>query len=212
MSLRNEYPWLASRFGDIKTRCNNPNFKFYKYYGGRGIRCYFRDVNHFISHCLTLPNCSPEFEIDRIDNDDGYCEGNIRFVTRKENLNNKRSLYDTPNSDEFKEFCKLRLEGWHKYDIERILNLSWQEYLKHESRLQYRAENKGVPLPHNSGPYHKLEEEVKLFARTYNAAPLHTKRGRNGKAKDTRWIREQLGIGWSEYRRLHAKAVARGFI
>lgn len=212
LNIDKDFDWLRHRFNDVKTRCNNPNFKHYKYYGGRGIRCLFRDTEHFVNYCSTLPNCSPEYEIDRIDNNGDYCEGNIRFVTRQENMSNRRNLFDKPDNDVFKTFCKLRLEGLHRYDIERALSLDFYEYQKYESRLQYRADAKGIPLPNNGGTYHKVEEEIKLFARTYNKAPLNKKRGRSSKSRDAKWVMQKLNISWSEYRRLYAKAGNRNLL
>ena len=44
----------------------------------------------FEAYCLAK-GWKQGLQIDRIDNDDGYCPGNIRFVTCAENLRNKRS-------------------------------------------------------------------------------------------------------------------------
>jgi hypothetical protein len=77
-------PWKNS-LHNIKTRCNNPNFKFYKYYGGRGIKCliteeelkelWFRDK----AYLMQKPS------IDRIDNDGNYIFDNCRFIELSKN-------------------------------------------------------------------------------------------------------------------------------
>lgn len=82
---------LRSCFQDINKRCNNPKDKAYKYYGGRGIQNRFESTNEFIDYVINILKVDPRgFTIDRIDNDGHYEKGNIRFVTHKENCNNRR--------------------------------------------------------------------------------------------------------------------------
>ncbi len=73
-------------------RCSKPNCRAYKWYGARGIKVCEKWVNSFeafrdwaISHgyCAGL-------EIDRIDNDGNYEPDNCRWVTHKENMQNRR--------------------------------------------------------------------------------------------------------------------------
>ena len=86
---------LRKRFSGILSRCNNPKCKNYRWYGQRGIKCLFRDVNEFIDYIVedlgydTYDKIAG-LTIDRIDNDGNYEPGNIRFVTNKINLNNRR--------------------------------------------------------------------------------------------------------------------------
>ena len=82
--------YLCQCFQGIKQRCNNPNCKSYKYYGGRKIKCLFKNVDSFISYVIDILKVDPRgLQIDRIDNDGHYEPGNIRFVTNAENCNNK---------------------------------------------------------------------------------------------------------------------------
>lgn len=82
---------LRRRFHVIRQRCNNPKCKAYKWYGGRGIKCKFKSSDEFINYVINeLRINSCELEIDRIDNDGNYELGNIRFITHKENMNNRR--------------------------------------------------------------------------------------------------------------------------
>jgi hypothetical protein len=80
----------------MKSRCNNPNHKSYKDYGGRGItydpkwetfKGFFEDMGE-----------RPEGKtLDRFSDKDGnYCKNNCRWATREEQANNKRD-YDTEN-------------------------------------------------------------------------------------------------------------------
>ena len=89
---------LQHRFCQIKQRCNNPKAKDYKNYGKRGIKCLFKTANEFIDYVKNDLDYDTyekikELAIDRIDNDGHYKKGNIRFITTKENNNNKRKHY-----------------------------------------------------------------------------------------------------------------------
>ena len=76
----------------IKQRCSNSNNGNYKRYGERGIRVCEQWMNSFESfRDWSLANgylCT--LEIDRINNDAGYYPDNCRWVTHKENCQNRR--------------------------------------------------------------------------------------------------------------------------
>lgn len=75
-------------------RCSNPKHPFYHRYGGRGItvcpewksRRAFKEwaIKNGYTEALTL---------DRIDNDKGYNPENCRWVTIKENCNNRQTSH-----------------------------------------------------------------------------------------------------------------------
>ena len=71
-------------------RCNNPNSPKYSYYGGRGIiACNeWLKFEHFYA---SMGECPESYQIDRIDNDIGYCQSNCRWVSRSENMRNRRN-------------------------------------------------------------------------------------------------------------------------
>ena len=84
---------LYKVWSGIIQRCYNPKAKNYHNYGGRGIKMFEpwrRSFTSFESYCLAK-GWKQGLQVDRIDNDDGYFPGNIRFVTCAENLRNKRS-------------------------------------------------------------------------------------------------------------------------
>ena len=83
--------YLHAHFGAIKQRCNDPKVPTYEYYGGRGIKCLFKSSEEYIEYVLNHLQIDPRgLQIDRIDNNGHYEPGNIRFVTRKVNCNNRR--------------------------------------------------------------------------------------------------------------------------
>ena len=84
---------LYKVWSGIIQRCYNPKAKNYHNYGSRGIKMHDewrKDFSAFEDYCIAT-GWKPGLQVDRIDNDDGYVPGNIRFVTCAENLRNKRS-------------------------------------------------------------------------------------------------------------------------
>lgn len=80
--------WLAWR--NMRARCNNPNQKDYKHYGGRGIQVCQRWNSYKIFAADVGPHPGGGFTLDRIDNNRGYEPGNVRWATRTEQVRNSR--------------------------------------------------------------------------------------------------------------------------
>lgn len=84
---------LGERYDAMLQRCRAPDNELYKNYGARGILLKFESREHFIR--WMLEHCPHptyrEVQIDREDNDGHYEPGNLRLVTQKENLRNKRT-------------------------------------------------------------------------------------------------------------------------
>lgn len=84
---------LYELISSIKQRCYNKNNKAYKNYGGRGIKVcdeWKNDNNKFVEWALNS-GYKKGLWIDRINNNGNYEPDNCRWITPKEQQNNKRT-------------------------------------------------------------------------------------------------------------------------
>lgn len=89
---------LLNRLSAAINRCHQPKDAGFRNYGLRGITVaeeWREDRAAFLRYVRSIPGWDvPEYELDRIDVNRGYEPGNIRFVSRKENMLNKRRIQD----------------------------------------------------------------------------------------------------------------------
>lgn len=82
---------LYDVWSQMRQRCNNPNHKVYRYYGGRGIKVCERwqtSFKNFLSDMGEKP--SSKHSLDRKDNDGDYSPDNCRWVLKDVQSWNRR--------------------------------------------------------------------------------------------------------------------------
>lgn len=91
-------------WSSMKQRCLNPNDPYYFRYGGRGISICddWKDYRKFRewaeSSGYDKNNRDRSCTLDRVNNDGNYCPENCRWVTQKEQDNNRSSNHFITNS------------------------------------------------------------------------------------------------------------------
>lgn len=124
-------------WANIKARCYNKNNPSYKNYGNRGIKMYQEWLNDFMNfYNWAITNGYKEnLTIDRIDVNGNYEPNNCRWITNKEQQNNRRNNhYVTYNNEThtLAEWAKItnikystleRRLNKYKWTITRALNI-----------------------------------------------------------------------------------------
>lgn len=109
-------------------RCENPNCRNFRNYGGRGIAVCERwhDFANFLADMGARP---PETSLDRIDVNGGYSLSNCRWVSHKKQMQNMRKTFWVTYQGERMSLQELA----DKLDIDRytlrrrVLGLGWPE-------------------------------------------------------------------------------------
>lgn len=81
---------LYSIWKGMNTRCNSKNTDYYKHYGGKGVKICdeWKDFSVFRDWALTN-GYADNLTLDRIDFNGDYCPDNCRWLTMKEQSNNR---------------------------------------------------------------------------------------------------------------------------
>jgi hypothetical protein len=127
-------------YQSAKNRCQNVNNKAFPDYGGRGIEFRFKSILDLIAEIGFKP--TPQHTLDRINNNGHYERGNVRWATRTEQNQNKRSSIVIINGirKTKKEWAKF-LGVSHGTFVGRLLRGWCQECIMRQS-------HKGKPCNH----------------------------------------------------------------
>lgn len=99
----------------MKQRCLNPNQKFYKNYGGRGIKICDEWLDYKNLKKWAINNGYREgLDLDRINNDGNYEPSNCRWISHKVNCNNRST----------RKIIKIKGKEYTVEDIVKKYNLS----------------------------------------------------------------------------------------
>lgn len=120
---------LFTIWQNMKRRCYNPNNKFYAYYGGRGISVCDEWLNDFVSFrdWAVSTGYDETLTIDRIDSDGNYEPSNCRWISRKAQVNNRRSnrFYEINGKRKtIAEWCEI-YNVPHERTRRRVVNDGW---------------------------------------------------------------------------------------
>lgn len=137
---------LTETLNAIKSRCNNPNHKYYENYGGRGIRVCDEWNNgtaghdRFVTWALANGYCDG-LSLDRIDNNKGYSPDNCRWTTRSVQSSNKRPRNSTGVLGVYKKQGRKRYSATIGVGYKRI-NLGTFDTIDEATKARRDAEVK----------------------------------------------------------------------
>jgi len=81
-------------YHNMMARCCKESNKRYKDYGAKGILVSDDWKLSFKNFIRDMGECPENYQIDRIDNEQGYSKENCRWASRKENMRNKGNSYN----------------------------------------------------------------------------------------------------------------------
>jgi len=158
---------LSVIYWGMKNRCYKPNHQSYKRYGGRGITICEEWLEPYIGFKRfkkwALENgYKNELTIDRIDVNKGYSPENCRWITNKEQQNNRRDSHTVTymgKTQTLAQWCEELNLDYDKTQM-RINKLHWNI----EKALEYKNDCREKLITHNgkSQSLKKWCEELNL--------------------------------------------------
>ena len=97
----------------MKNRCLNKKSPSQKYYFRRGIKICREWQNSFEKFFQHIgPKPEGDYSLDRINNDGNYEPGNVRWATRKQQINNRGKIRKRRKKREtFRDFLAEKIKG-----------------------------------------------------------------------------------------------------
>lgn len=176
-------PELYSIWQGMKRRCDNPSFKQWKDYGGRGIKVCEQWANSYACFAKDMGPRPHGYTLDRIDNNGNYEPSNCRWSSRSEQQRNQRV---TRTVDiEGRSYVAVELAKISGLKTDSIVaraekGLSLQEILAKEKRYYMQ----GLAL---GGLYNGIKQRAKTHCKNghlfdeKNTAPTKTMAGTIGR-------------------------------
>jgi hypothetical protein len=144
---------LYKVWSGMKARCLNPNAEHFHRYGGRGITVHPAWAEDFAAFRDYIGPRPKGATLERIDNDEGYVPGNLRWATRKEQANNRNTSVLITHLGETRSLMEWADHlGW-KYGL---IASRWKKGLrgdelfappKHERNKLHTYEGKTMTMP-----------------------------------------------------------------
>ena len=145
MTLRQSHKEIYWAWKSMKQRCQNPKCDAYRNYGARGISVCeeWQRFEPFLEWSLANGH-KKGLDLDRKDNDGNYCPSNCRWISRRENINNRRNTILISVGDE-----SLPDTVWaDRIGVDRALLKMWLNTHGHEytaARIQDALQNGYTP-------------------------------------------------------------------
>lgn len=117
-----KYARLFRIWGNMKSRCTNPNVPCYRYYGGKGVTVCDEWINSYseFKKWAIENGYTDRKTIDRLDSNGGYTPDNCRWVSFSENSSRMASLGDDVKA----EIVRLYKSGKQQSEIANALGVS----------------------------------------------------------------------------------------
>ena len=138
---------LYFRWCNMRRRCNEPTNKWYKAYGGRGIKVCNEWESSFESfYKWAYSNgYNDSLTLDRIDNNGNYEPDNCRWVSPVEQANNRRSSHYLEYQGKTMTIAQwAKHTGISYHNISRRLQLNWpiEEVLGYKKHIVQKNETR----------------------------------------------------------------------
>jgi hypothetical protein len=198
----------------MKVRCNNPKDKYYRLYGGRGIKVCERwnTPGGFTYFLLDMgPTPTKTSSLDRIDNDKGYSKDNCRWIEgRKQSANRRCNRKWT-----FRGVTKTISLWAEQYNVpqkilyKRLVKSKW----KFTKAVSTPVANRTVLVVYGGGTYKPSElthvagvSSTRITQRIYNGwrheeaveTPTRSRQNRTVKWRGRKWsfaaLAEHVGV------------------